>query len=271
MRPVVSYDDIAAPEENAPPQPPIPSANQPPTKKRRTSQPKGSQRRTSQHVQHWDDPGNNTDVMNYGEDASGDANGLHPAEEDESRELTHEEIWDDSALIDAWNSATAEYETYHGRNKNWKSEPVKKSPLWYNVPPAEKPVNGQTSDITAAEFSTQEDSTPLNFETFVPTHDPALFPGIPSTQSAVHDSAYHQDYLPTTAGATTSQDEAFSRALSATYWAGYWTAVYHYQRSHISTAAPSMEANHANGDSADDDDEAEEDDDEMTDLVDTQR
>ena len=31
-------------------------------------------------------------------------------EEEESRELNHEEIWDDSALIDAWNSAAAEYE-----------------------------------------------------------------------------------------------------------------------------------------------------------------
>lgn len=31
-------------------------------------------------------------------------------EEEESRELTHEEIWDDSALIEAWNSAAAEYE-----------------------------------------------------------------------------------------------------------------------------------------------------------------
>jgi hypothetical protein len=31
-------------------------------------------------------------------------------EEVESRELTQGEIWDDSALIDAWESATAEYE-----------------------------------------------------------------------------------------------------------------------------------------------------------------
>lgn len=29
---------------------------------------------------------------------------------EKGRELTHEEIWDDSALLDAWNAATAEYE-----------------------------------------------------------------------------------------------------------------------------------------------------------------
>ncbi len=31
-------------------------------------------------------------------------------EEEEGRELTHDEIWDDSALVVAWESATAEYE-----------------------------------------------------------------------------------------------------------------------------------------------------------------
>ncbi len=30
-------------------------------------------------------------------------------DDEESRELTHNEIWDDSALIDAWESAKAEY------------------------------------------------------------------------------------------------------------------------------------------------------------------
>ena len=29
------------------------------------------------------------------------------------------------------------------------------------------------------------------------------------------------------AGTMISQDEAFSRALSAMYWGGYWTAMYH--------------------------------------------
>lgn len=39
--------------------------------------------------------------------------GEEEEEEDEgSRELTYEEIWDDSALIDAWNAATEEYEVW---------------------------------------------------------------------------------------------------------------------------------------------------------------
>lgn len=47
----------------------------------------------------------------YGDEENGEGeDGEGEEEEEESRELTHQEIWDDSALIDAWNSATAEYE-----------------------------------------------------------------------------------------------------------------------------------------------------------------
>ena len=44
-------------------------------------------------------------TLNDNEDAYGERE-----EGEESRELTYEEIWDDSALIDAWNAATEEYE-----------------------------------------------------------------------------------------------------------------------------------------------------------------
>ena len=50
-------------------------------------------------------------------------------EEEESRELTHEEIWDDSALVNAWEAATEEYEAYHGSKKAWKTETINKAPL----------------------------------------------------------------------------------------------------------------------------------------------
>lgn len=47
----------------------------------------------------------------------------------EGRELTRDEIWDDSALIDAWDAAMEEYEAFHGPDKGWQKEPVHKSPL----------------------------------------------------------------------------------------------------------------------------------------------
>ena len=92
-RPLVSYDDITLPY-----QPP-----KPPQKKRK----KNHEKSVSEDA--FSDPTNE--------------------EEEESRELTHEEIWDDSALVDAWEAATEEYEAYHGLEKAWKAETVNKSPL----------------------------------------------------------------------------------------------------------------------------------------------
>lgn len=60
--------------------------------------------------------------------------------------------------------------------------------------------------------TSEHDSMPLNFNTFVPSHDPAL-PNLAATDI--------QDFV------GISQDEAFRNALNAMYWTGYWTAVYH--------------------------------------------
>jgi len=83
-------------------------------------------------------------------------------------------------------------------------------------------------------LANEPDSQPIDFHAFIPTHDPSLgvpiFPDPSSTgpsQSISH-----------TPGQIASQDEAFQRALSAMYWGGYWTAVYHYQRNLIQQQKP---------------------------------
>ncbi|KAK0202068.1 hypothetical protein DFS33DRAFT_1045176 [Desarmillaria ectypa] len=152
MRPVVSYDDIAS----------TPTSQPPPAKKRKTNH------------------NNNRNQRNRNRDRR----------EQESRELTHDDIWDDSALIDAWAVANEEYAACHGGDdKRWKDEPTE-SALRHNVPPDDD--NPKTAP---------KDSKPLNL---VPSHDPSLV--------------------------AVSQDEAFQNAMTAMYWAGYWTAVYHHRR-----------------------------------------
>lgn len=94
-RPLVSYDDITLPYQ----------PSKPPQKKRKRNQQKS-----------------------VSEEAFADPNDYE--EEEESRELTHEEIWDDSALVNAWEAATEEYEAYHGSKKAWKTENVNKAPLY---------------------------------------------------------------------------------------------------------------------------------------------
>lgn len=99
MRSVVSYDDLE--QVNTAPIPALP-----PAKKRRRQQ---NKRKSSglQKFAHWDDPVENLDASlanyNYPGDRDGEATDV------ESRELTHEEIWDDSALIEAWDAAMDEY------------------------------------------------------------------------------------------------------------------------------------------------------------------
>lgn len=71
----------------------------------------------------------------------------------------------------------------------------------------------------------QEDSTPLDFDTFVPSHNPALDPPLHSHPSSTPVPDYRSQFLP--GPGLVDQDEAFTRALGAMYWGGYWTAVYH--------------------------------------------
>lgn len=62
----------------------------------------------------------------------------------------------------------------------------------------------------------EKNSQPLNFDTFVPTHDASL----PSNEA--------NGLLPPPESISDiTQDEAFSKALNSMYWTGYWTAIYH--------------------------------------------
>ena len=123
MRPLVSYDDITSVEERV--NSAVPSFAM---KRKRSSA--NSAMRPEVRAEC------SSDVMD---------DELEVVDAEESRELTYEEIWDDSALINAWNAAAEEYEVfihfffahvlltlsqmYHGTDKNWKTEPVHKSPL----------------------------------------------------------------------------------------------------------------------------------------------
>jgi hypothetical protein len=77
---------------------------------------------------------------------------------------------------------------------------------WYNVPLSNSSVQGHAS----------ADTQPLNFDTFVPTHDASL----DSDEGA-------GIFPPPEVLSDVTQDAAFSKAMNAMYWTGYWTAIYH--------------------------------------------
>jgi hypothetical protein len=101
---------------------------------------------------------------------------------------------------------------------------------WYNVPlspsrlqqsastTAVPPISEhQTSSRPEAEYNSQ----PIDFDSFVPTHDPSLVQDFSEAMEA--------NTMPSAAVSlpNVTADEAFSKALDAMYWTGYWTAVYH--------------------------------------------
>ena len=122
-RPLVSYADITLPYDTNHSSPPS-NISKPPTKKRKWNKPKTRGGNTSHSTNGFTTTSENTSSQSQAETQEG-AHGM-----EESRELTYDEIWDDSALIDAWNAATEEYEAYNGPDKGWKTEPVHKSPLY---------------------------------------------------------------------------------------------------------------------------------------------
>lgn len=72
-----------------------------------------------------------------------------------------------------------------------------------------------------------ENSRPLDFETFVPDHDPSL--------AQPSQAAFETYGIPLAPGEHVSRDEAFNRALGAMYWVGYWTGIYHVSRITLTT------------------------------------
>lgn len=203
MRAVVSYSDITDSQPPTIADTTDGGGQQPPAKRRRKS--RGGKNQNQNAQQHWDDPG-----------AAGPSNGYGDSygPPEESRDLTHEEIWDDSALIDAWNAATEEYEVLNGPDKKWKKEPVHKSPLWYNSLPGSS-TSGQTNKRRVP--PDDEDSAPIDFDTFVPTHEP-----LPTADT--HPP--HFNFPPMPAAHAGSAEEALQNAYGAWYWAGYWSGVY---------------------------------------------
>jgi hypothetical protein len=133
-RTVVSYDDITLPytsmeastTQSAPP------PHSQPSKKKGWN--KRKQKQNSSAVETVQQSSSLQSAVTFGSKISVGDGAYEGQEEDEdedeeSRELTHGEIWDDTALIDAWNAASEEYESFHGPQKNWKTEPVHRSPL----------------------------------------------------------------------------------------------------------------------------------------------
>ncbi|KAG6004808.1 hypothetical protein E4U21_000764 [Claviceps maximensis] len=117
--------------------------------------------------------------------------------------LSHEEVWDDSALIDSWNEALAEYKKYHSIYAK----------------------GGSIRDLPKAQ------------ETSASTKKDSLDPAAEDAQSHQIDSA---ELETAAAGASVApppqallgsiRDEGLKKLLMSWYYAGYYTGLYEGQQ-----------------------------------------
>ena len=104
---------------------------------------------------------------------------------------------------------------------------------WYNTPPTKGSRVGTKSDqitnnLTSSQCNTapQHDYDSIQNQTSKAIASENTDVPNPSSYTAPH----LYQYEPVAGEPEITADEAFSRALSATYWAGYWTAWYYHVR-----------------------------------------
>ncbi|CCA77887.1 hypothetical protein PIIN_00532 [Serendipita indica DSM 11827] len=139
-----------------------------------------------------------------------------------------ENEWDDSALIDAWNAAEAEYMEMHGGRK-WRCDPVKYSVLWHSTNPVTNQPTGidtdsdgdQDAPMAEEDEAIDANETTGNVEFSLPSAPDFTHLQFVSAMGEKADSS--------------TLDYAFNKAKEASYALGYWTAMYHLQLKHMET------------------------------------
>ncbi|KAI0974965.1 hypothetical protein F4678DRAFT_357997 [Xylaria arbuscula] len=134
------------------------------------------------------------------------------------QELTHHEIWDDSALIDSWDQALQEYKKYHSIHRNGGNvNDLLKAKDEDETSDAKQSLHGISGATESAKLET----------------DSEMREGEPKTGNAApqHSHPRIADAPPAPAGLLgTIRDEGLKKLLMSWYYAGYYTGYYEGQR-----------------------------------------
>ncbi|KAI0426318.1 hypothetical protein F5Y09DRAFT_319310 [Xylaria sp. FL1042] len=145
------------------------------------------------------------------------------------QELTHNEIWDDSALIDSWDQALEEYKKYHSIHRNGG-----------NVNDLLKHKDEDTSDAkqNLHEMDDASDRAKLETDSEMKEDDPNARQET-GNAAPQHSHPRMLDAPPAPAGLLgTIRDEGLKRLLMSWYYAGYYTGYYEGQRGLVQTQGP---------------------------------
>lgn len=161
-----------------------------------------------------------------------------------TKEVSHAEVWDDTALVDSWNEALAEYKKYHSlAAKGEKIERVldeaeERENEDFAVSQADTTLNGD-SDLAA----TTNDNNAVSREhraTTIPSAPPMngdtqALPAA-SAASAVPQALmnggerFHISHLLHDTDTRTVPDEGLKNLMMSWYYAGYYTGLYEGQQ-----------------------------------------
>ncbi|KXT11360.1 hypothetical protein AC579_9454 [Pseudocercospora musae] len=139
-------------------------------------------------------------------------------------ELSHEEVWDDSDLVQNWNDALDEYKKYHslaakGEKVQQSAAPNSKAGPYGALKPSSTPVNFVPAPAT------------LQGETA--TSAPNNVPGPPSVAQPSTCTLPHAPHglanLPQTLLSSTQNDD-LKNIMMSWYYAGYYTGLYEGQQ-----------------------------------------
>ncbi|EME44796.1 hypothetical protein DOTSEDRAFT_24779 [Dothistroma septosporum NZE10] len=141
----------------------------------------------------------------------------------ENIELTHDELWDDSALVNSWDDAFAEYKKYHSLAAKGEKVDIEATQKHGATSSKSKAMpNGNTEQPHSAapvNFINTPNSiaatTPAPATATAPVIGPALPPGLASLP---------QNLI------TPGQDENLKNIMMSWYYAGYYTGLYEGQQ-----------------------------------------
>ncbi|KAI0018289.1 hypothetical protein F4780DRAFT_752198 [Xylariomycetidae sp. FL0641] len=141
-------------------------------------------------------------------------------------QMSHEEVWDDSTLIDSWNEALDEYKRYHSIHRYGGNV----DDLLGAKPDHETPSDakdGTDAGTKPSDHGDLEADAERRGETVDHTSQKS---GMPDAQHS-HSLAAGPGPGPAPAGLLSSvRDEGLKRLLMSWYYAGYYTGYYEGQR-----------------------------------------
>ncbi|KAL2264139.1 hypothetical protein VTK26DRAFT_1660 [Humicola hyalothermophila] len=147
---------------------------------------------------------------------------------------THDDIWDDSALVDSWNQALAEYKKYHSIHaKGGTIEDIQSSPV-----PAPRRNAVPETNVTGEPLSGQEGQEEEGeADENAPMGESNETPNLTISDGQGSGDANKQGDRVQAGGPTlfppgpqvllgTVQDEELKKLLMSWYYAGYYTGLY---------------------------------------------